>query len=354
MNRPLIRCDIFCVVVDNLGDAGVCWRLARQLATEHSWQVRLIIDRPEVLPPLVPDLPAQPVQVCPWGEADTAAAAGRWQPGEVVIEAFACALPESVLAAMAARPRPPVWLNLEYLSAEAWIDDCHGLASPHPTLPLIKHFYFPGFSAASGGLLHEADYAARRTAFDPRAWWQQMGLPPRRPGEKALSLFSYPHAPRDALFAALSTLGRPLSVLLPGDAGPARTIGAVRLLPLPFRSQRDYDELLWAADLNLVRGEDSFVRAQLAGRPMLWHIYPQAEDAHLAKLDAFLARYPGTPPWQALTRWWNGAAATPPEGALAPLLDGALDRAATDWSAALLARPGLAVELASFCRARLE
>ena len=36
--------DLFCRVVDNYGDIGVCWRLARQLDTEHDCKVRLIVD----------------------------------------------------------------------------------------------------------------------------------------------------------------------------------------------------------------------------------------------------------------------------------------------------------------------
>ena len=36
--------DVFCRVVDNYGDAAVCWRLARQLADEHGARVRLWID----------------------------------------------------------------------------------------------------------------------------------------------------------------------------------------------------------------------------------------------------------------------------------------------------------------------
>lgn len=40
--------------------------------------------------------------------------------------------------------------------------------------------------------------------------------------------------------------------------------------------------------MNLVRGEDSLVRALWAGKPLVWHIYPQDDDAHVAKLSAFL------------------------------------------------------------------
>mgnify|MGYP000476298737 FL=1 len=55
--------------------------------------------------------------------------------------------------------------------------------------------------------------------------------------------------------------------------------------------QDGYDQLLWSCDFNIVRGEDSFLRAQWAARPFLWHIYPQEEAAHLEKLQAFTARY---------------------------------------------------------------
>lgn len=76
--------------------------------------------------------------------------------------------------------------------------------------------------------------------------------------------------------------------LLPGDQ---RRRGNLLIHVLPFVAQDDYDRLLWCCDLNAVRGEDSFVRAQWAGRPLLWHIYPQEERAHWDKLEAFLAIY---------------------------------------------------------------
>jgi uncharacterized repeat protein (TIGR03837 family) len=133
-NQPT-HCDIFCVVVDNYGDAGVCWRLANQLAGEHGWRVRLWIDDPAPLRLLAPDHASGPVEVQPWPQA---------RPGngcaDVVIEAFACELPAPYVEAMTQRPQPPVWLNLEYLSAESWVAGCHGLPSPHPRLPLRQAF----------------------------------------------------------------------------------------------------------------------------------------------------------------------------------------------------------------------
>jgi uncharacterized repeat protein (TIGR03837 family) len=152
------RWDIFCAVVDNYGDAGVCWRLARQLVSEHGLTVRLFVDTLPALARIAPVIQparaqqiAHGVRVCHW-EGPHGALAGI-DPADTVIEAFGCGLPQSYLAAMTARDRQPAWINLEYLSAETWIGDCHGLPSRHPALPLTRHFFFPGFAPLSGGLL---------------------------------------------------------------------------------------------------------------------------------------------------------------------------------------------------------
>jgi uncharacterized repeat protein (TIGR03837 family) len=354
MTNQTTRCDIFCAVVDNYGDAGVCWRLARQLATEHGWQVRLWIDDPAPLERMAPDHDAGPVHVrtwpqawpSPWLAADCA---------DVVIEAFACEPPLPYVEAMATRSRPPVWLNLEYLSAESWVAGCHGLPSPHPHLPLVKHFFFPGFEPGTGGLLRESGYEARRERFDETAFRAGLELPARRAGEMAISLFSYPTAALPELieaWAAWATPERPVIVLCPDGRQPARTMGNLEVLPLPFLSQEGYDELLWTCDLNFVRGEDSFVRAQWAAKPFVWQIYPQAEDTHLVKLEAFLARHPAgaalRPFWQA----WNGAgrADWPAFAAGLPGLEAPLQ----EWAKPLIERPDLASRLVQFCIERLK
>ena len=354
MNNKAIRCDIFCAVVDNYGDAAVCWRLACQLAIEHGWRIRLWIDDLTPLRQLAPDYAAGPVEVRlwptpgpdPWPPEDTA---------EVVIEAFACEPLLSYIEAMAGRACPSVWLNLEYLSAETWVAGSHGLPSPHPRLPLVKHFFFPGFDADTGGLLRERDYDARRKAFDETAFRAGLSLPPRAPGELTVSLFSYANPALPGLieaWAAWATPKHPLRVLRPGSTEAAQTIGSLNLHSLPFLPQRRYDELLWACDLNFVRGEDSFVRAQWAAKPFVWQIYPQAEGAHLAKLEAFLARHPAgaalRPFWQA----WNGMV-TLDWSAFAPGL-AALDAPLQAWTKVLNRRPDLASQLVQFCIERLE
>ncbi|MDR3158430.1 MAG: elongation factor P maturation arginine rhamnosyltransferase EarP [Zoogloeaceae bacterium] len=365
-----MRWDIFCKVVDNFGDVGVCWRLARQLAAEHAADVCLWLDDPLPLAQLAPDSAAFPVKVRPWRNPLPFDAVA-----DVVIEAFGCELPENYLQAMARRAPPPCWLNLEYLSAEDWVESCHGLASPHPRLPLVKHFFFPGFTEKTGGLLRESHLPTRQAVRRKRD-----ALLAESPDSLLVSLFCYDDAPLTALFAAWAVEAKPLLCLIfPGKplAAARAALGAtqdtqgangwrldaagrVRLIPVPFAAQDAYDELLAACDLNFVRGEDSFARAQWAARPFVWQPYPQEDDTHLRKLAAFLRRYAADLPVRAQTalaafwRDWNGAGKALtclwPEfrRQLKPLA-----RHGKNWRARLLAQDDLASALVKFCTARV-
>ena len=310
------RWDIFCTVVDNLGDIGTCWRLARQLAAEHKARVRLWIDKLESFACLCPAVSTNAavqhmdsIEIRRWpsdfpvvDDADVA---------DVVVEAFACELPATYVAAMARRGVAPVWINLEYLSAEGWVDDCHLLTSPHPTWPLKKTFFFPGFTPKTGGLLRERDLRSDRAAFDLAAqaeFWRSVNVAPRTDGELRVSLFCYDNPALPELLqywadgpTAVRVLAAPGAATeqiarWPGTALPPGTQlcrGSLTVQALPFLSQSNYDRLLWSCDVNFVRGEDSFVRAQWAEQPFVWQIYPQTEGTHLIKLDAFLTRYLG-------------------------------------------------------------
>jgi uncharacterized repeat protein (TIGR03837 family) len=385
MSGPAQHWDVFCTVVDNYGDVGVCWRLARQLAKEHGLRVRLFVDALPALSRIAPAVDAaldaqrvENVEVRTWGGSQSRASPA--DPGAVVVEAFGCGLPEPYLAAMAARARQPVWINLEYLSAEKWIEDCHGLASRQPTLPLTRYFFFPGFTPASGGLLRERDLGSRRDRFraDPEAraeLWRKLGIAQPDPATLTVSMFCYPNAALPELLGAWSAGDAAILCVIPegvaaaalerwsGGAAPRvgerRVRGPLTLVVVPFVAQDDYDRLLWACDLNCVRGEDSFVRAQWAAQPFVWHVYPQAEDVHRLKLDAFLDRYcAGLPATaasalRAFSRAWNGDGSV--ADAWAPLVQEreALTAHAKTWAAALAARSDLATALVRFCQDRV-
>ncbi|MFM1989381.1 MAG: hypothetical protein RJA99_2338 [Pseudomonadota bacterium] len=363
------RWDLFCRVVDNFGDAAVCWRLARQLAREHGARPRLWIDDPATLTALVPGAAAgaavDGVTLEAWTAGDPRLCATTADDvADVVVGAFACTLPEAYRAAM--RARRPVWIDLEYLSAEGWVPGHHGLPSPKPD-GLVEHFFFPGLDAATGGLLREADLIARRDAFDAdarTAFLASIGVAPRE-GERLASLFCYPDAPARALLDALAARAEPWRVLVPHGVAP-QAAGHPLAVPIPFVPQADYDRLLWSCDLNLVRGEDSLVRALWAARPMVWQIYRQDEDAHRPKLqallDGWIAEARPAPAAAAALAAMEAAWNADPRDAHALLpaaLDALLDAlpelrsAAGRWVARAAARPDLCARLVDFVSGRL-
>jgi uncharacterized repeat protein (TIGR03837 family) len=381
---PPQRWDIFCRVVDNYGDIGVCWRLARQLASEYRLQVRLWVDELAALQAIWPptqQLETQQlsgVEVRVWR---TDADFEGMEAADVVVEAFACELPPTYQQSLKQRAikadQAPFWFNLEYLSAEDWVDGCHGLSSIHPQLGLKKTFFFPGFAPKTGGLLREKDLLKARDAFvggpEKSAFLQRLGIESEARG-LLISLFGYENPALPGLLRHWQEGDQPITCLVPPGRlcrylegclatellpGSRWQRGRLRLQAIPFLSQTDYDWLLWACDLNFVRGEDSFVRAQWAAKPLIWHIYQQEDGAHLIKLEAFLKRYTqGLSPALAASirhlwlgwnqgeetgNWWETAIKNYPEW---------LKHSRT-WCAELNSSADLAAKLVHFCQKTL-
>lgn len=320
--------DVFCRVIDNLGDIGVCWRLARRLASLGQ-QVRLWVDDDSALSWMAPQ-GARGVSVRPWRQPNEGE-----RPGDVVVEAFGCDPPAGFVEKMTRAPHAPVWINLEYLSAEAYVERSHALPSPQfagPGRGLVKWFFYPGFTRATGGLLREAGLDCERARFDAAAWLAGLGIRALSDARR-VSLFCYeqPALPgwlaqwRTSATQLLVTPGlaaRQVAAALGchGEPGSVAVSGSLQAHFLPGLAQPEFDRLLWACDFNLVRGEDSLVRALWSGRPFLWQLYPQHESAHAAKLHAFLDFFlqgADAALAQRLRRrfeHWNGLALPPTDG----------------------------------------
>ncbi len=350
-----MRCDIFCTVIDHFGDIGVSWRLARQLSDEYGWRVRLWADDLTTFARLCAEIDARAPQqqignvIVEHWRTDIDWSRRRIEAADVVIETFACHPPLAYIAALARRAqcapprRAPVWINLEYLNNEDWVIGCHLKPSPHPRYPLTKYFFCPSLIAGAGGALKERGLDETRRAFLANAHartalWTALGLPIPTSDATVVSLFSYENAALKPLLAAWRAAAAPVVCIVPEGIGSnavarclrlpspaAGSIAAFENLTLciaPFVHHEIYDRLLWNCDLNFVRGEDSFVRAQWAHRPLVWQLYPQNSDAHFAKLDATLATYAADLPTAArvaLTHFWR-------------VWNGAVPASALDWN----------------------
>jgi uncharacterized repeat protein (TIGR03837 family) len=327
------RWDVFCRVIDNLGDIGVCWRLCANLAARGQ-RVRLWIDQPGALDWMAPGAlegtwPG--IEVHPWDKPVPSEAPAEDAVADVWVETFGCEPPlphqEQLASRLPLGGTAPVWLNLEYLSAEAYVERSHRLPSRVSKGPLRGHqqwFFYPGFTPLTGGLLRETDLLQRQAAFDAARWLASphLGLDTAQtPAQRRASLFCYEpdglprvlrQAGEDAVTSHwLVTPGRAALAVAAVEIRHGPPGKACHLHSLPLLTQHDFDHLLWACDLNFVRGEDSLVRALWAGQPFVWHIYPQDDEAHHAKLEAFLDWLQAPESLRAFHRAWNGIGPEP-------------------------------------------
>ena len=224
--------------------------------------------------------------------------------------------------------------------------------------------------------MREQDLMQARQNFlrtETPAFWQSLGLNTLKADALHVSLFAYENAALPALLDAWLQHPQPVICLIPeGKIVPqlAAWLGESDLLAgivhrrahlefhvLPFMDQDNYDRLLWACDINFVRGEDSCVRAQWAANPFVWQAYPQQENAHWAKLDALSTLYTaGLPQGEAqaishLWQAWNGRGDIALAWAGFLSMKSALDIHAQQWPERLAASGDLATNLLTFVEA---
>ncbi len=337
--------DIFCRVIDNFGDIGVCWRLSADLAA-RGHHVRLWVDDSRALTWMAPgalegNWPG--IAVHPWDQACAPQALQHRVPAQVWLETFGCTVPEAFLRHFASQSQDivdrPVWVNVEYLSAEPYVERSHGLPSPvlHGHCSgWTKHFFYPGFTAKTGGLLREPGMADRTYSPQERAaFLAHHGV--ATAAQRVVSLFCYEPPLLPAVLAHLASAPEQTALLVTHGRA-ARAVqalmgeeicqGALQVTYLPLLSQTQFDTLLGVCDLNFVRGEDSVVRAIWAGKPFVWHIYPQDDGADQPKLEAFMAQLGLAEKVRRLQRAWNGLASAIEATQAISALDAG---AAADW-----------------------
>ena len=281
--------DIFCEVIDNYGDVGVAYRLAREFKRIYpNKQLRFIISKTEEL-----DLikKAEDITIIAYKNIDKIET-----PADLVIETFACNIPETYMNK--ALKTSKLIINLEYFSSENWVDDFH-LQESFLGGNLKKYFFIPGLSEKSGGIILDKEFLDRKNKVQENKEYYLKQFNINENYDLIISVFSY-EKNFDNFLETLQKLDKKVLLLLLSEKTQKNFIkyfdnnnyyDKIKAVKLPFFTYDKYEELLALCDINLVRGEDSFVRALLLAKPFLWHIYPQDENAHIIKLESFLEKY---------------------------------------------------------------
>ena len=281
--------DIFCQVIDNYGDVGVAYRLAREFKRVYpNKKLRFVINQIEELNLIRKSEDIEIILYKDISKIENSA--------DLIIESFGCEIPKEYMDK--ALKKSKLIINLEYFSAEKWVDDFH-LQESFLGGNLKKYFFIPGLSEKSGGILLDNEFLQRKKKVEANKeyYLEKFGI--KEKYDLIGSVFSY-EKNFDSLIEELKKLDKKIILLILSEKTQKNFIkyfdngnnyDKIKFVKLPFFTYDKYEELLALCDFNLVRGEDSFVRALLLGKPFLWHIYPQDENTHIKKLESFLEKY---------------------------------------------------------------
>ena len=281
--------DIFCEVVDNYGDVGVAYRLARGFKRIYpDKKLRFIINQMEEINLIKKSDDIEIVSYKDISKIESSA--------DLILETFGCEIPKEYMDK--ALENSKLIINLEYFSAETWVDDFH-LQESFLGGNLKKYFFIPGLSKKSGGILLDNEFLERKKKVEENKeyYLEKFGINEKY--DLIGSVFSY-EKNFDSLIEELKKLDKKILLLILSEKTQENFIkyfdnnnnyDKIKIVKLPFFTYDKYEELLALCDFNLVRGEDSFARALLLEKPFLWHIYPQEENTHIKKLEGFLEKY---------------------------------------------------------------
>ena len=281
--------DIFCQVIDNYGDVGVAYRLAREFKRLYpNKKLRFIINQMEELNLIKKSEEIEIITYQDISKIENSA--------DLIIESFGCEIPKEYMDR--ALKNSKLIINLEYFSAEDWVDDFH-LQESFLGENLKKYFFIPGLSKKSGGILLDNEFLERKKKVTKNKGYYLKKIGINEKYDLIGSVFSY-EKNFDFLIEELKKLDKKILLLILSEKTQKNFIkyfdnvnnyDKIKFVKLPFFTYDKYEELLALCDFNLVRGEDSFVRALLLGKPFLWHIYPQEGNTHIKKLESFLEKY---------------------------------------------------------------
>lgn len=343
---------ILCKVVDNFGDIGFVYRLAKNLRKINPhYEIRLVVNDLNSFQKIAPKIKLNSAEqnFCGMKIFDSNAeeickAEFLKNPPGVILECFQCGRPnwlDEILFASQSQNKLTHLeangekffqiINIDYLTAEDYAEEFHCLKSATRSAFVKKVNFMPGFTAKTGGLILDEPFIANwRARFEKKSEKEkcenvncdkniarqdfslaEFSAPVRAALPQKILIFSYQKNFSPIIRAFQKICDKNLSQIQIFLAQGIRkesfletyrkfcdsrkfNLSQIGLDELDFLSQENWDEMLLQMDVLFVRGEDSLARACLCGKPFVWNAYPQKtpqdENYHLVKVRALLEK----------------------------------------------------------------
>lgn len=298
---------ILCKVVDNFGDIGFVYRLARSLS-QHNPQVKLRIVVSDLdsfallCPEINPKKNFQEVnnwQIFNWNDNKICKDSFSKNFPKLILECFQCGRPQWLEEILFSKNNEENQIcqiiNIDYLTAEEYAETFHCLQSLTRSAKVKKINFMPGFTDKTGGLILDKDFMEEKKIFSEKKLFTN------KAGTVFKVLcFTYELDFFPILKALEKNIQKPIEIDVANGKGKEKFLRdykyyqeinpntKIKINHLPFLKQVDWDKNIFNYDFLFVRGEDSLTRGALSGLPYVWNAYVQEEDYQLVKVDALL------------------------------------------------------------------
>jgi len=254
--------DIFSRFIDNYGDISIPLRLAHGLYIDHGVTSNVFLTSNELTQKILDkNLFNENINIIDIDNMDN-----NFLPNANIVTIFDTQMPISYEAKLTNKN---LLINYEYFSAEQWVDDYHLRESINKKYKKI--FYIPGVSEHSGVPIF---------AINDKGLYRS-----KRFESNTINFFCYFNENIEASIKVLRINFPQYDSVLHDRFEKDKSRGKKLL------SFNDFDKALSNSLINFVRGEDSLIRAILAGSPFIWQPYIQENGLHITKLNAFLDHY---------------------------------------------------------------
>ncbi len=310
---------VLCDVVENYGDIGVVYRLARALSEiDYDIKLNIVVNNlnsfSQMAPGINPSLAIQEYKgwtVLDWNDSNLCTEYFSKNHPRIILQCFQCIRPEWLEDLLFDKERKITKeiihiVNVEYLTAEEWADGFHLLKSATRSEFVKKRNFMPGFTSKTGGLILDSEFMESLNNKDSAIsklvpFLDKIDINYLQDSTiQKIVLFTYQrdyqeivkalNEAQDANKKEICVFTAPGLSFEPFTDALKESNSKIRLVKLPYLPQTAWDALLCCMDFAIIRGEDSFARACLCGIPFLWHAYKQDEEFQLVKVNALLKR----------------------------------------------------------------
>ncbi|MDD3144831.1 MAG: elongation factor P maturation arginine rhamnosyltransferase EarP [Candidatus Gracilibacteria bacterium] len=273
-----MKIDFYVDVVDNFGDLGFALNLAFiMLKNDNSYEITLFSNDEKLFKNMLKK--NDMISKIKYHELSEI---GLYEPSSLIFNFFDRKIDFDYLNSFDKNIK---LINFGYFLLHTGVEKLH-LTNYSTKNVDITHFIPSLLDLTGGVLINKSDeISSREQYFDLISKKYNLSFP-NLDGKKIVSIFVYKNT-LDKIINHINLSKKDDTFFL--IFGHSNLILKNKnAFVMPFLEIDDYGNFLRYCDINFVRGENSLIQSLIFGKPTIWDIYKENNNAHIEKIDDFL------------------------------------------------------------------